>query len=48
MCVYDSAIMQARVALMRGHPCSSEGRGLSCIGWGQIRSGTQGARSVYV
>lgn len=34
--------------LMLAHPCSSEGRGLSCIGWGQIRFGTPGAKEKSV
>lgn len=33
---------------MVAHPCSSEGRGLSCSGWGQIRSGTPGASEKSV
>lgn len=57
--VYDSARMLlgprgptrvdgGRGPLMVGHPCSSEGRGLSCGGWGQIRSGTPGASQKSV
>lgn len=50
-CVRRCAVTPAgpeRSPVKLAHPCCCEGRGLSCIGWGQIRSGTPGATEERV